>query len=80
MVPNQRQLIIVVFDWGSYLGSHFPFCVGGFLSMCSCLSALICIASRVILLFWLVCSVFILNIIKIHATNVTFGHIHRSDV
>jgi hypothetical protein len=24
MVPNQRQLIIVVSDWGSYLGSHFP--------------------------------------------------------
>ena len=25
MVPNQRQLFIVVSDWGSYLGSHFPF-------------------------------------------------------
>ena len=24
MVPNQRQLIIVVSDWGSYLGNHFP--------------------------------------------------------
>ena len=24
MVPNQRQLFIVVSDWGSYLGSHFP--------------------------------------------------------
>ena len=31
MVPNQRQLFIVVSDWGSYLGSHFPFCVRGFL-------------------------------------------------
>ena len=64
MVPNQRQLFIVVSDWGSYLGSHFPFGVCGFLSMCSCLSALICITSRVVLLFWLVCSVFILIIIK----------------
>ena len=26
MVPNQRQLFIVVSDWGSYLGSHFPHC------------------------------------------------------
>jgi hypothetical protein len=24
MVPNQRQLFIVVSDWGSHLGSHFP--------------------------------------------------------
>jgi hypothetical protein len=24
MVPNQRQLSIVVSDWGSYLGSPFP--------------------------------------------------------
>ena len=24
MVPYQRQLFIVVSDWGSYLGSHFP--------------------------------------------------------
>ena len=23
MVPNQRQLFIVVSDWGSYLGRHF---------------------------------------------------------
>ena len=25
MVPNQRQLFIIVSDWGSYLSSHFPF-------------------------------------------------------
>jgi hypothetical protein len=31
MVPNQRQLFIVVSDWGSYLGSHFPFGVCGIL-------------------------------------------------
>ena len=61
MVPNERQLFIVVSDWGSYLGSHFSFCVRGFLSMCSCLSARFCIASCVALLF---CSVFILILIK----------------
>ena len=26
MVPNQRQLSIVVSDWGSYLASLFPTC------------------------------------------------------
>ena len=26
MVPNQRQLFIIVSDSGSYLGSHFPHC------------------------------------------------------
>ena len=26
MVHNQRQLFIIVSDWGSYLGSHFPHC------------------------------------------------------
>ena len=57
MVLNQRQLFIVVSDWGSYFGSHFPFVFCGILSMCSCLSALVCIASRFVLL---VCSVFIL--------------------
>ena len=32
MVPNQRQLFIVVSDWGSYLGSHFPIVLCGILS------------------------------------------------
>ena len=41
MVPNQRQLFIVVSDWGSYLGCHFPFWFCGLLSMCSCMSALV---------------------------------------
>jgi hypothetical protein len=36
MVPNQRQLSIVVSDWGSYLGSLFHlFCVGS----CFCVAA-----------------------------------------
>ena len=39
MVPNQRQLFIVISDWGSYLGSHFLICVCGILSTFSCLSA-----------------------------------------
>ena len=39
MVPNQRQLFIIVSDWGSYLGSHFPNLCCGILSMYSCLSA-----------------------------------------
>ena len=26
LVPNQRQLFIVVSEWGSDLGCHFPFC------------------------------------------------------
>ena len=25
VVPNQSQLFIVVSDWGSYIGCHFPF-------------------------------------------------------
>ena len=29
VVPNQRQLSIVVSDWESYLGSPFPTCVCG---------------------------------------------------
>ena len=52
MVPNQRQLFIVVSDWGSYLGSHFPLVFVG-----SCLCVVVCIASLFVLL---VCSVFIL--------------------
>jgi hypothetical protein len=38
MVPNQRQLFIVVSDWGSYLGSHFPIVICGIWTMfvCSC--------------------------------------------
>ena len=36
MVPNQRQLFIVVSDWGSYLGSHFPHLCCGILSMYLC--------------------------------------------
>ena len=40
MVTNQRQLFIVVSDWGSYLGSHFPLVFVGSWSMFSCLSAL----------------------------------------
>ena len=39
MVPNQRQLFIVVSDWGSYLGSHFPMVISGLLSTFSCLRA-----------------------------------------
>jgi hypothetical protein len=39
MVPNQRQLFIVVSDWGLYLGSHFLICVCGILSTDSCLCA-----------------------------------------
>ena len=60
MVPNQRQLFIVVSDWGSYLGSHFPFVFVGSCSMFSCLSALFILASWFVLL--LVYSVFILLI------------------
>ena len=41
MVPNQRQLFIVVSDWGSYLGSHFPIVIRGILSIDSCMSALL---------------------------------------
>ena len=29
--PNQRQLSIVVSDWGSYIGCRFPFGFGGIL-------------------------------------------------
>ena len=46
LVPNQRQLFIVVSDWGPYLGSHIPWVFGGLLSMCSCLSALVIVAAR----------------------------------
>ena len=46
MVPNQRQLFIVVSDWGSYFGSHFPLVFVGSCSMFSCLSALFILASR----------------------------------
>ena len=52
MVPNQRQLFIVVSDWGSYFGSHFPLV---FVGTCLCASAPV--STRVVLLF---CSVFIL--------------------
>ena len=48
MVTNQRQLFIVVSDWGSYLGFHFGF-VG--YCLCSCMSALVFTASRFVLLF-----------------------------
>ena len=34
MVPNQRQLSIVVSDWESYLGSLFPTCVLWVVSFC----------------------------------------------
>jgi hypothetical protein len=40
MVPNQKQLFIVVSDCGSYLGSHFPTVFCRILFMCSCLWAL----------------------------------------
>ena len=38
MVPNQRQLFIVVSDWGSYLGSHFSplLVVGSCLQLGAC--------------------------------------------
>ena len=36
MVPNQRQLFIVVSDWGSYLGCHFHV---GFVGYCLCVVA-----------------------------------------
>ena len=37
MVPNQRQLFIVVSDWGSYLGSHFlTVCCGILLCVVNC--------------------------------------------
>jgi hypothetical protein len=39
MVPNQRQLYVVVSDWGSYLGSHSPIVLCGILSTDSCLCA-----------------------------------------
>ena len=39
MAPNQRQLFIVVSDWGSYLGSHFHMVIRGILSTDSCLCA-----------------------------------------
>ena len=51
LVPNQRQLFIVVSDWGSYLGCHFPFWFCGLLSMCSCMSALVLHVSFVCLVF-----------------------------
>jgi hypothetical protein len=38
MLPNQRQLFIVVYDWGSYLGSHFPIVFVG-----SCLQLVACV-------------------------------------
>jgi hypothetical protein len=31
LVLNQRQLFIVVSDWGPYLGSYIPWIVCGFL-------------------------------------------------
>ena len=37
MVPNQRQLFIIVSDWGSYLGCHFPNVLCGIMSIFSCL-------------------------------------------
>ena len=40
MVPNQRQLSIVVSDWGSYLGSLFQPVWCGILFMYYCLCAL----------------------------------------
>ena len=46
MVANQRQLFIIVSDWGSYLVCHFPFWFCGLLSMCRCMSARVFIASR----------------------------------
>ena len=51
MVPNQRQLFIVVSDWGSYLGSHFPLVFVGSCSMFSCLSALFILVARFVSLF-----------------------------
>jgi hypothetical protein len=51
LVPNQRQLLIVVSDWGSYLGCHFPFWFCGLLSMCSCMSALVVYSGTFGLLF-----------------------------
>ena len=36
MVPNQRQLSIVVSDWGSHLGSLFSTFSCGILFVCSC--------------------------------------------
>ena len=52
LVPNQRRLFIVVSDWGSYLGCHFPFWFGGLLS------ALVIIRVTFVLL---VCLVFFVN-------------------
>ena len=53
LVPNQRQLFIVVSDWGSYLGCHFPFWFCVLLSMCSCMSALGLYSSTFVLVFFL---------------------------
>jgi hypothetical protein len=53
MVPNQKQLFIVVSDMGSYLGSHFPLVFVGSCSMFSCLSALLILSTRFVLLFCL---------------------------
>ena len=49
LVLNQRQLFIVVSDWGPYLGSHMPWIVFGLLSMCSCLSVLVSHSVTVVL-------------------------------
>ena len=50
MVPNQRQLSIVVFDWGSYLSSLFPPVVCGILILYCCFLALQCCTFRLLLI------------------------------
>jgi hypothetical protein len=54
MVPNQRQLSIVVSDWGSYLDSLFSPVVGGILILFCCFLALQS-CTFILLLFLVLC-------------------------
>jgi hypothetical protein len=66
VVPNQRQLSIVVSDWGSYLGSPFPsFCVGS--CLCLCAGSLHNEAIRVVVFF------IVLSFPKFHFVNKLCG-------
>ena len=54
MVPNQRQLFIVLSDWGSDLVSHFLIVLCGILTVFSYLVALLASRFVCVLLFCLV--------------------------
>ena len=74
LVLNQRQLVIVVSDWGPYLGSHFRWGFCGVLSMCSCMSALVVDSVTVVWYSLVKCSSGVLQVFFVNKRRMYSNH------